>query len=595
MTNCAFTQRPCSTRWQRAMLGLALALGLSTAAHAVTKTYTSTSDFADGVLVGVTSVDGKLSLSLTGSTFPVLWIANAGEDSLTKFDTRTNKESARYRTWFGPSGQPGHTAHLNNAYAGAAPSRTAVDIDGNAYVLNRHFDGRSASLVKVLSNGFIDRNSNGVADSSTDANSDGIISPSEMKPLADSNNNGIVDASEIQDERIAWIVRVPDGTGAPLRNGTLGRSLCIAPDGNLWVGLYSDGTYYKVRASDGATIAGPINVGISPYGCLIDNAGQLWSSDLSNRMGRLNTVTGTAGSPVSLNGSHYGIALDQTSVYLANYSGLTYSKVDKTTLVATTPAALKFSSLGVSIDGTGALVTGGPNFSDGIHRFNAATGAVICSNTGQGLSDSRGVIADADDNAWIISLDSHRIAKYDKNCNKLGTFPVGNSPYTYSDAAGLAARSITTRSGDWNVVYDSAVPGITWGSLTWASVVPAGATLAFSVRTASTRAGLGASSFTDVGNGAAFNKVGQFIEVRARLAADTSGNSPVLNEVTISSAACDVNGDLSIDKTDIDAIVAARGASVAPGDVRDADGDGKVSVLDARKCVFKCTKPNCAP
>ena len=577
-----------------AAAALALCLGLcASGAMAATKTWTTTADFQAGTAVGATAIDGKLVLSITGSTFPVLWIANAGEDSLTKFDTRSNKELARYRTWFGPFGQAGHYNHLGSAYDGAAPSRTSVDIEGNAYVLNRHFDGRSASLLKVLSNSFIDRNGNGQVDSSVDTNGDGIISASEMLPMADTNGNGIIDASEIKDERVAWAARVPDGIKAPARTGRLGRSMCIAPDGNLWVGLYSDNSYYKVSAADGSTMAGPFNVGATPYGCLVDNAGKLWSATLDNQMARLDTVAGVASSPLNMGDSNYGIALDNNAVYLASLSGNTYVRYDKGTGAITRPAAVKFTSLSLSIDGTGALVTGGTGGSDGVHRFNPTTGALLCSNTGQGLSDARGVIADADDNVWVISLSSNRISKYDKNCNKLGTFPVGNSPYTYSDAAGLAARSITTRSGDWNVVYDSTVQGTTWGQVQWNGNAPAGGTLAFSVRAADSLVLLGGQTYTDVGNGSQFRKNGRFIEVKARLAAGTDGTSPTLNDVTVSSAVCDVNNDLLINNVDINLITAARGSAVAAGDVRDADSDGKITVLDARKCALKCTNGNC--
>jgi polygalacturonase len=58
---------------------------------------------------------------------------------------------------------------------------------------------------------------------------------------------------------------------------------------------------------------------------------------------------------------------------------------------------------------------------------------------------------------------------------------------------------------------------------------------------------------------------------------------------------CDTNGDGKIDRNDINAIMAARGFSVFPGDPRDVDGDGVVTVLDARACVLRCTNPQCAP
>jgi DNA-binding beta-propeller fold protein YncE len=60
-----------------------------------------------------------------------MWIANAGEDSVSKWDTTNNKELARYHTWF--------DSYTHGAWEGAAPSRTAVDSQGNVYVANRAY------------------------------------------------------------------------------------------------------------------------------------------------------------------------------------------------------------------------------------------------------------------------------------------------------------------------------------------------------------------------------------------------------------------------------------------------------------------------
>ncbi|MGD8940644.1 MAG: choice-of-anchor D domain-containing protein, partial [Gammaproteobacteria bacterium] len=58
---------------------------------------------------------------------------------------------------------------------------------------------------------------------------------------------------------------------------------------------------------------------------------------------------------------------------------------------------------------------------------------------------------------------------------------------------------------------------------------------------------------------------------------------------------CDVNDDSSIDRNDINLIFAARNETTnAPNDPRDADGDGIITVNDARQCVLKCTLDRCA-
>ncbi len=59
--------------------------------------------------------------------------------------------------------------------------------------------------------------------------------------------------------------------------------------------------------------------------------------------------------------------------------------------------------------------------------------------------------------------------------------------------------------------------------------------------------------------------------------------------------ACDIDENGRIDMNDITLILAARNAPAGgPDDPRDADGDGVITVLDARRCVLQCTLPRCA-
>ena len=117
------------------MLG-ASCIGMAGTVAAIDTTYTTDADFDNGILQ---SVDhdapniNQLQVSDTIQTLPVLYVANAGEDTLSRIDTDTDCEVARYRTWFAPPAPHG-------AFSGPAPSRSAVDVDGNVYVLNRHFE-----------------------------------------------------------------------------------------------------------------------------------------------------------------------------------------------------------------------------------------------------------------------------------------------------------------------------------------------------------------------------------------------------------------------------------------------------------------------
>ena len=178
--------------------------------QAAGKTYTLNADFDQGTSLNVNHLSpDQLQLNVVTSTFPFLWVANGGEDTVSKIDTKNNKEVARYRTWFGPGGQPGYYNHLGDPWSGPAPSRTAVDKDGNAYVLNRHFEGRPAVLLKILASGGIDRNGNGVIDLDE---FDPAVVTAHTRPLSlaqhrrnlelrfrlqDANHDGSLDAREL--------------------------------------------------------------------------------------------------------------------------------------------------------------------------------------------------------------------------------------------------------------------------------------------------------------------------------------------------------------------------------------------------------------
>ena len=52
---------------------------------------------------------------------------------------------------------------------------------------------------------------------------------------------------------------------------------------------------------------------------------------------------------------------------------------------------------------------------------------------------------------------------------------------------------------------------------------------------------------------------------------------------------CDTNNDQKIDQSDIDTILSDLGMMVSPGDPRDADGDGVISMRDASICANFCS------
>ena len=232
---------------------------------AQSRTYTTNEDFDEGTLIGLEheTVPDQLQLSKESTTFPFIWVPNSNEGTVSKVDTRTGKELGRYRT--GPS-------------TNGNPSRTTVDIYGNCWLGNRN----TGTVVKIglLENGqYIDRNGDGIIQTSKDLNGDGDITGDEILPWG-------------EDECVLFeVVLIPgsEGTYAPGQytgnytndswNPGL-RGLAIDSHNNLWAGAYGSKKYYYIDGNTGEVLktVDVSSVNHTPYGALIDAHGILWSS-----------------------------------------------------------------------------------------------------------------------------------------------------------------------------------------------------------------------------------------------------------------------------------------------------------------------------
>jgi uncharacterized repeat protein (TIGR01451 family) len=486
------------------------------------KIYTVNADFDEGILNGVehdTIADQLQLIPGQVTTYPSLWIANAGEDSLSKWDTENNRELARYHTWFGSLGNHG-------AWTGPAPSRTCVDSDGNCYVANRHFDTYMPDVIKVYTDDWVDRNGNGVLDTSYDANDNGVIESSEMLQMTDLNSNGVIDDNEITDERIAWATQV-NGNGK-------GRSLAIDLEGNIWLGCYDSYTYYKLDGDTGAILGGPYSVGShTPYGALVDKYGYLWGSSLGSNILKLNTSDPTDYTIYSVP-STYGMALgydsmENTLVYcggnspfvIFNSSSESYSY----------PTDTFDYSLPVAVDSQGDIVTG--SYYDGSIAKYAPNGTIIWQVAGQVNSEVRGIVYDSDDNIWAIHRDTSKLCKYDgTNGSYLGIYDAGLYPYTYSDATGIGfAQSIT--SGSWKVVFDTLQANTTFDTITWSSFIPDNTSITVRIRSSADQ--ISWSSWETADNGVLLSSTpaAQYLEIEVSFKMIATETSPILYDLTV--------------------------------------------------------------
>jgi len=58
---------------------------------------------------------------------------------------------------------------------------------------------------------------------------------------------------------------------------------------------------------------------------------------------------------------------------------------------------------------------------------------------------------------------------------------------------------------------------------------------------------------------------------------------------------CDVDRNGGIDRVDVELVFRDRGTTARESDSRDADGDGRITVLDSATCADRCTNVDCAP
>lgn len=381
--------------------------------------------------------DGVYTVSATVETKPYLWISNAGEDTVSKIATDVNKEVARYSVAFWAGGIGGNGAGLPNhdAWSGPAPSRSGVDTDGNAYIANRGFS-RVAEVVKILSTGCIDRNNNGVCDTSTDLNGSGTISTSEMYPVVDTNANGIVEDSEIRDERVAYIRQVGG-------YDEVARALTIDKEGFVWVGMFNTQRVYKVNPANGATVVGPISIGASPYGAMVDSQNRLFTSSLGGGTQKRFSVTNPTSQSAYTVSSGYGGAIGKDTAgkeWLAfSYGNNGFQLLDPETLASTYPVPSGYAPNGLSFTADGYIVIGAALNARGATKLRV-DGTVIWQravNAACPVGDQRGAVVDSQGSVWIVARDTNRVCKFLADGTNDAVVLVGDEPYTYSDATGI--------------------------------------------------------------------------------------------------------------------------------------------------------------
>lgn len=366
--------------------------------------------------------EGECSEECGFSDWSYLFVANSGEATISKINTRTLTEEGRYRTRPDGSGNP---------------SRTSVSVDGRAVVVANRMGGVTKLWARPeLCN---DGNGNGMIDTSNGA------------------GNVLAFADE---ECVAWHTPFPNATTqrpVAWTSGAFDTTSCAWENQKVWT-ANAEGTPGATWPCDGAAginvfrldgetgvveeaIAMPdVTCGgtFGPYGAAVDFNNDLWMYIWS--AGTLVHVDYETLEYETLPGGSYGITVDNEGRVWID-SG---SRYDPTTLTWANKVPANglpgSGGSGVAVDTMGRVWTATQGGIGWIDAESMAVGDTVPLPEG-GLY--RGIAVDVDGYIWAVLLGGSTAHRIDPITYAIETVNGLNSPYTYSDMSGGQLSNVT--------------------------------------------------------------------------------------------------------------------------------------------------------
>jgi hypothetical protein len=371
--------------------------------------------------------DGELEYE-----FSVIWIANSRQGTVSKIDTITAVEQARYYT--GPSdGQPG----FEGRYDLLDPSRTSVNLRGDVVVGNRGTHAESSSFTKIT----------GDVDECPDRNGDGVITTSQ-------GPNDILEWG--QDDCIEWHYPVESNSARAVAWDAGERDECgDIKDANVWVGYKhtSDDVYIDLVDGDAGTLIDRAIVDhpnargslYGVYGGASDKEGDFWG----NNNGDIWHVDRQTFEWTVAEGGGYGFAIDKDGNPWGDWGGGRVAQTDAASelLVDIWGGAAGGYDRGIAIDEEEHLwmVTNDPC---GVARFDIPTLTWLDPHiTWSSCVEPVGVSIDFEGHVWVVDREAERAVKLKPNPPGQGADVVAEVtglvwPYTYSDMTGAALNLV---------------------------------------------------------------------------------------------------------------------------------------------------------
>jgi len=517
----------------------------TSSAEDIDKNYTYDNDFDNGALIGLehNSTPDELQLSNgSQSAFSYIWVPNSNEGTVSKVDTRTGMEVARYRT--GPKGN-------------GNPSRTTVDLEGNCWLGNRQ-TGTAIKIGLLEKGGYIDRNHDGIIETSRDLDGNGVITLDEMLPWG-------------QDECVLYevvLITGHEGTYTPGNysgpyvndnNNPGPRGIAVDSKNNVWIGTFGTMKYYHINGSSGQImqIVDVSSANHTPYGAVIDQNGILWSSGAGgNNVLRLDPSTGSF-KRINLKHFAYGLGLDRNNhLFVAGWDSSCFSRINIITGTVDWTKSCPYQSRGVAVTDNGdvwiansAAGTVTRYSNDGIFKA-----IIIAGNTPTGVSvDSYGKV-------WVVDYGDeyiHRISPTRNETDSSGNIIngvelskriIGGTHYGYSDMTGVVSSTITTMKGTWTVIHDSRMDNTPWGFISWTGYEPENTSIRVRVRSSNDEQDW--STWEDAVNGSVLNSIlkGRYLQIETTLQRLRGNQSPVLYDLRVTALVADVELNMTVDQ-----------------------------------------------
>lgn len=479
---------------------------------------------------------GHLVLGVGSLDLGFMWVANNSQGWVSKYDTRTGRETGRYWSTIpkdcanSPVGPPctGGTLQPSLTFGPRHnPSRTAIDRFGNVWIANRAI-GVQGSVTKIANDPIdcIDRNGNGSIQTSRDLNNDGTISttPSDGEMIIPSDPN---DPNQY-DECVLFSTPV-----GPTGSDVAGRAIAISAGaegtaGDVWVGIYREDRFYKLSTLTGQPV--PVNAGgqtyvqlpsdFNPYGAIVDSRQRLWVVSIgAARLALIDTGTGTVVDanirapasvpPANVACASYALGIDgRDRVWLPGWSqGARACRYDHSTGTWT---AFDFSSArsqrnttfamgrGIAVDVQGVVYMSGYQGSVGqLLRFDAETGALRRYGTADFIDYSDGESAaaigvglDNDGQPWVNNSSGNMVRIHNTTGAVLKSSQQPAGLYTYSDFTGYQLRNFTAPRGTFRRDFEGCSEEAEWRLLQWDAQTPPNTTVSVIVKVANTLAEL---------------------------------------------------------------------------------------------------------